>query len=418
MGLFIMYRMLMRFLLIAIASGYSVLCCQSHVYQEFLKEQTRAHNKGYRFHNNGHDADKKFKDLNKKKIVGYDFLSQTELVLAKHFYDKIWHNYTQDPLVIDMCHHVIMKELEEQKKGRYTFVHGQPWQFNLSEEVYTTLWYELHNMPCNKYIFARFRKISLNEQELQKHIALRSNMMLCGRNNATYNKTGETVLCVNFGLFSNYSATNSFDYFLTSNYSRYFKFGLDYIFKQLNVEKYYHQFEQELHDLALEHAQLTSYGHILIFSIASDLVDKLIYPSNGFFNKDANVLSSHNVSTVKQLIDTLRTNPLSSGMDGYHFCLVLTKDCALIPNNGLDVYEFNAVDKTAMDAFQKKKKTLMDTILVNIKWDMAKEPTELQKNIQAIVAKVQLWKKHQCLLPKDSLWNQYLHQQLNNIAAF
>lgn len=413
-----MYRISVKLLhVVAVVGWHSVLFCQSHVYQEFLREQTLAHNKGYGSYDTNNNASKKYKELSKKKVTGCSFLSQTEIVLAKHFYDKIWHNYMQDPLVIDMCHRIIIKEIEEQKKGRYTFVHGQQWQFDLSEDVYTTLWHELHNMPCNKYIFARFRRSPLSEKELEKHLALRNNMVLYGRNNASYCKAGETALCVNFGLFSNYSSTNTFDYFLTNSYDPYFKFGLDYIFKQLNIKKYYHQFKQELDDLALEHARLTSYGHILMFSVASELVNKIIYPSQSCFDMYTHVLSSHDVSTVKQLIDSLRSNLLSSNYEGYHFCLVLTKDCALIPNNGVDVYEFNAVDKAIMNAFQKKKKDLMDKIIVNIKWDMAKEPTELQKNIQAIVAKVQLWKKHQCLLSKNSLWNQYLQQQLNKIAA-
>ena len=381
---------------------------ESTVLKEFLKEPWQTYNHT--------DAKKKqkFNALKKKTARGYTSLSQTEIHLAKHFYDKL-HRQNTDPLVIDMCHRIINQELQEAKKGRYTLLHAQPWKFNLLEDIYTALWQKLHNISFDKYIFTRFRRLSLDEKDLKKHMEIRTELLAHGPK-VGYNKAGETSICVNFGLFCNEDSTNSFDFFL-GGYGRNvpYHMNLAHIFKQLNIEKYYHMFQYELDALAQEHEQLTKYGHILMFSLTPMILKKTVYPTTRRFRLYKTTSIDASITDIQQLFDTFRKNPWQIDTDNYHFCIILGKDCGLIPGNGLDVYEFNAVDKKCMQALEQKKKALLDKIILNIDYDMAKEPTKAQKLMQAIIVKAHLWKKYGCIVAQNNLWNQYLQQQVGKL---
>ncbi|MEX0849049.1 MAG: hypothetical protein WD055_02375 [Candidatus Dependentiae bacterium] len=394
--------------------GQHALYSESNVYKAFLAnpyQQPQYHRNGY---NNKHKNIKKYNSLvNNYTAESYNHLSQTEVHLAKHFHDKL-HWQLQDPLVSDMCHRLIEQELREQQKGKYTLLHAQPWELNLLEDIYTTLWQELHNKTFSKYIFARFRSLSLTENDLKKHIHMRSQLSSQGQNTG-YSTAGKFALCANFGLFCNEGSTNSFSYFKNnSSMGIPHYLNLKHIFSKLNLKKYYTMFQKELDYLKQEHKNLTSYGHILMFSLTPDLLKKIVYPSTGgFYNASYNYINNTpNVANIQDLLDTFRKKPWDIYTEGYHFCIILSKDCGLIPGNGLDIYEFNAIDKAKLQAFENKKKALMDKILLKINFDLSQEPSKAQKKQQAIIAKAHLWKKHGCLISQNNLWNQYLQQQV------
>ena len=396
------------------------LYCESLVYKEFLKESQGVSNYCYCCGGDQQLADKKkkkkFDALLKKTMPGYKNLSQSEIHLAKNYYNKFW-QYEDNHLVTEMCHRIIKQELEEQKRGRYTLLHGESWDLALFQDVYTVLWKKLHSMTFDKYIFARFRKLSLSEQELKNHMFLRK-QLLSGKYDGNYKKAGEVGLSVNFGLFCNNAGDNSLDYFTRNSVCYGHEINLNYVFKQLSLEKYYQMFKQELMDLQLEHQKLTKYGHILMFSLTPAALKKMVFPSYDFFLKDpyANGYPHNKPIDTQKLLDTLRKNPtVDADLELYHFCIILSDDYGAIPGNDVEIYDYNAVDKKRMQAFQKKKKALLDKIILNIDYDMAKEPTKAQKYMQAIIAKAHLWKKHGCLVANNNLWNQYLKQQVGKL---
>ncbi len=414
-----------------------VLCGESLVYKEFLKESKGAgyYCGGSSTHYSPHEKKKKFDALLKKTMPGYKNLSQSEIHLAKNFYDKLW-LHENDPLIIDMCHRIIKQELEEQKKGRYTLLHGESWDLSLLQDMYTALWKKLHDMKFNKYIFARFRKVSLSEQGLKNHRLLRKQLLSgkyvsSGKHDENYKKAVEIGLAANFGLFCNPDGDNSFTYFRHNSVCISHGINLDYVFKQLSLEKYYKMFRQELLDLQSEHQNLSMYGHMLLFSFTPAALKQVAFPSYDFFLKDPYVPSLGSFwfdgyippkkpIDVQKLFDKLRKNPTVDAQSAdpwvdYHFCIVLSDDYGGIPGNGVEIYDFNAVDKKRMQIFEKKKKALLDKIILNIDWDMAKEPTKAQKHMQAIIAKAHLWKKHGCLVTHNNLWSYYLKQKVGKL---
>ncbi len=280
-------------------------------------------------------------------------------------------NYQDHPDLQAMTKQIIDREHKEQQKGRYTFVHAHQWDYHFYQELYTDLWSIMHEQP-NNYRFVRYEYPIKPSTEafftyIEQEQRAREELMN-GSVKQFYIFFGHQnhLLFMNYALFVNPGFSNS-GYYIRANKS-YAPKSIDCssFIKELQIDQYLIQeelehLENQLTELHAEHASVSKYGAALLLSFTPELMAECVYPCQGYGEKRMVQIEGIGETSDPQIIlDTLRTAPEKIvNSDQVEFACILSHDAALIPHNGLDIYEFNAADQDKLAAWRAKKDKLM-----------------------------------------------------------
>ncbi len=304
--------------------------------------------------------------------------TQTKQHLMAHLLDKFKElssqgdtNYQDYPDLQDLTKQIIDREHIEQQKNRYTFVHAHQWGYHFYQELYTDLWGIMHEQP-NNYRFIRYKYpikpsteafFSYIEQEQE-----RRNELLSKGPGGYYTWKGQQdrLLFMNYALFVNPGFSNS-GYYIKYNKSAHPpSIGRNQLTRELQLYQYFTQHEQEfieyqLAQLQVEHASISNYGGCLLLSFTPELMAQCVYPcAGGGPKRTVEIEGLGEISDPQIILNTLRAAPEKIvDSDSVEFACVLSHDSTLIPNNGLDIYEFNAADQDKLAAWRAKKDKLM-----------------------------------------------------------
>ncbi len=305
--------------------------------------------------------------------------TQTTQHLSAHLMDKYsdlssqgFINYQDYVELQKMTKRVIELEYQEQQKERYTFVHAHQWIHHFCQELYTDLWSIINEKP-NNYRFTRFKypqKPSLEAffAYIQEEQTIRQEIIKSAVGDSYFFRKGYQgyLLCINYALFANSKGSNTC-FHVKENYSENpIEIDCNQFLSELHFDSFLTQEELEhirkqFNELQAEHATLSKYGGGLLLSFTPKLMKKCIYPSSwSGVKKTVKIKGIGETSDPQLILDTLRTTPEKIvNSDKIEFVCVLSHDCALIPDNGLDIYEFNAADQDKLAAWRAKKDTLM-----------------------------------------------------------
>ena len=264
------------------------------------------------------------------------------------------------------------KEVEENLKGRYTFVHAQQWFWEWYEELYKMLYEIKHKTTISNFYFSRF--FNPDKIDLQKEEEIYQDILKQGR--IDHWKKGKSLrprlLFLNAPLFGNTQnlVCCSVDFWQNgSDWSWLHPHGIsnETLFKKFSLQSLYKKYKIALQKLEQEHKALTSHGHILFFSMTKQFVTDNVYMARmcGYKNNvNINGQSTNNVCTF---IDKFKQNPLQMGeTDVIEFCLILTKHRSLQPTPACQIFAFNDVDAQKWKEFSQKREALFTQIRKDI----------------------------------------------------
>ncbi len=304
--------------------------------------------------------------------------TQTNQHLMVHLFDKFEHlssegyvNYQDNDELQKMTKLVINLEHKEQQKGRYTFVHAHQWAYHFYQELYTDLWGIINERPSN-YRFTRFKYPIKPSTEsffayIQKEQEVRTKIMTDAVDQY-YTRAGyqDRLLFMNYALFANYRGSNTGYYIKQNKSENSITINCNQFLSELHLNELLTQEELEyvrkqFSELQAEHATLSNYGGGLLLSFTPELMAQCVYPCDGGGPKrTVEIEGIGETSDPHIILDTLRTAPEKIvDSDNIEFVCILSHDSSLIPNNGLDVYEFNAADQDKLAAWRAKKDKLM-----------------------------------------------------------
>ncbi len=300
--------------------------------------------------------------------------------------------FETDPIVRQVMHDIIAIEKREAQKGNYTFVHGQPWELNFFEELYTFLWRTVTGSNTKDFLFLRFKhfyfdSVAQFKDKLDKHKKKREYYLKHGTGGyyayGSYGKTNRNyIMFLNYALFNNQFGSSSARYIAKGDsengISKYLQ--ADMMFRYLGLDDYYQPFAYELEQLKQEHEKLTqtsqqTYGHPLVISINPKVLNKVVYVSWTGKKERFGLADGGKTADVKQVLDLLRTDPyrLADDYSGQYirsdrneFSIILSLDGALKPNNGVCMYSIPPVEKQKWQAYCKKRDALFARIKASI----------------------------------------------------
>ncbi len=328
-------------------------------------------------------------------------ISQTEAHLIRHVQKKrdsvvptsfgcttnLLRAFIDDSILRQVAYDIIAIEKREAALGRYTFVHGQPWFLQFYEDLYTFLWQTVTGIAAKDFYFLRFKNL-YNHNIHQKLAKSKKNRVAYIRKGTPgyYNKKDSNYLMfLNYALFNNQWGSSSARYIAKGDSENGVRKWLTTrkMFYYHGLDTYYDAFAHELELLRKKHHKLTqhkkqTYGNAFVISCEPQMVDKVVYTS--WIGTKTNLWFANNTKTdrVKKIVDTLRTNPfaLADEMSGYYhhsdhieFCLVLSLDGGLKPNNGVYFFNIPPVKKRVWDKYIAER----DALFARIKQSIAQQ---------------------------------------------
>jgi len=312
----------------------------------------------------------------------------------KQFENKVKSNFSAElkkKPVRKMFKKLHKKEKAEQKKGRYTFAHAQPWKFNYLNDLFTLLWEARYEEKIEDYHFLRFTP--KGQYNLKKEIKKREKALALTdgygwrTNRARKEKDIAGRLFLNHAIFGNtgWRGECSANYWLTN--CNHGNLGIDskYIFWQLGLEKVYKKYAKQLEKLEQQHKDLSKYGNMLLISLSEDQLKKCVKAVEpcGWENQKVTIQDetgkSKTTEDIKEILDTLRNNPekIQENTNFLQYCMMLTHDCALDPHNGPRIYSFNAPDQKKFAEYKKTRDELFAKIAEDI--ELLPMPPKKQK---------------------------------------
>src|SRR3989339_634885 len=253
---------------------------------------------------------------------------------------------------------VYQKECEENKKGRYVFVHGQDFSYEWLSQLYKMLYEATKNCSIINHEFVRFyHSTGVNiSKEQQRH----DNLMKHGN---PYQGGTCRALFMNAALFGRYGDTVQ-SFWLRRNNSYFYqssgKYSTEFIFKKFNKEDVFKKYKPQLHQLQKELFKLTQNGRILLYSMTKDYVQKHVFLcSMGGHKTPVHIKNAGATNDVCTYIDQLKNSPNNiSDTDWPEFCLVLSKHETIKPSPDCHVFSFNDVETQKWSEFNQKRDNL------------------------------------------------------------
>lgn len=183
-------------------------------------------------------------------------------------------------------------------------------------------------------------------------------------------KAGKTrLLFMNYSLFANSYGESSAAYIKDNRSIEHWTVNCFEFLQQLKLDHYFSHDEltsmcTQLNELYTEHTTLNKYGGGLLLSFTPEALLKSVYPGKPYGYRQSITIDGHGkTDNIKTVLDTLQTSPEKiKKSDSIPFVCILSYDCALMPHNGVDIYEFNAADQEKLAAWRIKKNKLMTWI--------------------------------------------------------
>lgn len=333
-------------------------------------------------------------------------LTQTEAHLIRYADTKIptlkskfiggGHNvleqFISNPELNHVVHKIIEIERREAQLGRYTLVHGQYWFLQFFEDLYTHLFKTLTNIIPKDFFFLRFKNLKFNgadafKRKLRKNRKVRRNLIKKGTPGyyAHYGNTKQNrnyLLFTNYALFNNKFGSSSARYIAKGDAENGVSTHLNeqVVFEKFGLDNYYSSFAYDLAILKNKHDQLVTnghrkFGHPVVISFEAKMLSKVAYISWTGQRVPFHISYVKKTYSVKEALETLRTNPYSlqyisaakgysTTLDGDHneFSVVLSLDGTLKPNNGIYLFSIPPVSDAKWQAYCAERDTLFARI--------------------------------------------------------
>lgn len=301
------------------------------------------------------------------------------------YFKKLFNFEPIRPLITE----IILKEQELDKKGYYTFVHGQRWSYQLPEEWFTKLWALINNKQVDDFIFAHVKPLP-TDQESEKET--RERILLEGRKSAlfTIDPDRARMLFMNAGFFYNESQlfSNTAHYVThNANANRHIFIALQTVFKYLDMDHVFHKYKKELNALEERHNKLSSFGNTLLIAVPKEKINDVAFvAAPGGYKKTVSIEGMGQTSDMHLIMDTLQTNPLKvANFDQNEFCLLMTADKhgGLNPESGIKFFQVNTVNPERWQEFKEKEQALFTKIAQDIKKEQRENKIHL--NLETIL---------------------------------
>jgi len=260
------------------------------------------------------------------------------------------------------------KELEENTKGRYTFVHAQQWKWEWFSWLYKKLYETTQHISVTNYQFLRFNRIknSNSHKETEIYTYLKN----YGRGSDRTRLLRNRLLFLNAALFANTSELGScsVEYWCHNDDNSHVRHNTSkitsrFIFNKFDLATLYDRYQKEIADLEREHALLTRRGNLILFSLAKPLVQSHVYMARNGGYKQYVAIKTDLTDDTPAFVQELKKNPTNlSETDKIEFCLILTKDRTLRPSPELTMFTFNDIEPAKWEKFCKKRDALFDRI--------------------------------------------------------
>lgn len=278
----------------------------------------------------------------------------------------------QNPFVQKMLLNALKKEIEEHKKGNYTFWHARNYSWDYCAYVYK----QLHNITqpfgnkvSEDYTFLRFdnSKTHWSGCNGEENITIVEKLYnkFCYSDSwyrflhSMFKDTSIDALYMNLFLFGNVECYGNSTIQLLLNdddnsFNKVDTFTSEYICSQFELESYYTKYESDFKKLKQLHndANTSGVGNLLMISVDKKNVDH-IYSSGPHANQRAaiNINNGQSTAEIKKIIQSVETKQITE-FDHPIAVLPLTKDYALDPQKGPRIYSFNATDPAKRQEFE------------------------------------------------------------------
>ncbi len=288
-------------------------------------------------------------------------------------------------------------------QGKHVFYHGQKWSLYFLEDLFTHLWQMKYRQNLRNFLFARFDRIDFTDMQQTKQDELIREKFLQGKEETWPDgNISPRLLFANHAIFGNtqFLPRCSAHYFLedTGNLAVRIDFDsdaqLDFdsdaqrlakwlstrtIFAQLQLDEFYSKFEDEIDSLNSFFHLINGQhrGNMLQIAIDTSITDKCVYPARGGGNRRTVSLypddqwapgQAKEVRKASAIVDALKLFPKRInnvnfyGCDRPEYVIILTQDLALRPNNGVEIFAFNAVDPEQWQEYERRRDVLIAKI--------------------------------------------------------
>lgn len=285
--------------------------------------------------------------------------------------------YVANKELMGMATQVIEKEREYQKKGYYTFVHGQKRVYLFPEKMYTFLWQLRHDVELENFLFAHVKPLLETKKEKDEEEKIRQHLLKYGRKPQD-GPMRQKLLFLNYGLFGNLNDTSSSTaHYVINNVN----FGTKPAvitakdaFEFLGYQKIYKKYQKEIEALEKDYAVSTN-GTIILVAVPQKDIAKYVYVCSsgssgwgmGGVKRSITIKGKGTTDDIAIIMDALLHNPSSLNTDDIEFCLIMTqKDGGLDPHTGIKIEPILSGDPAINAALAKKEKDLCDRIAKDV----------------------------------------------------
>lgn len=269
--------------------------------------------------------------------------------------------YASNPELKRMFNSLNAKAHELEKQGYATFVHGQRWEYQLSEDLFTYLWQLDSNKSAKDFMFAHVKDPATFADRTTEE-AIHTDAIKNGRPDGFGAKDNrQRLLFLNYAFFGNTSDRGS----STAHYIRandnvndHIRINTKDIFNYFNKNNIHEKYKTELDALQKQHQKLTNFGNCFLIAVPKDQVDQSILTVKpGGYKR-----------TIKpsQALELLKSgkNKSTEKIDQIEFCLPMTNSQygGLNPESGIKIFDFNAVPQQEWQDYMKKRNALFSKI--------------------------------------------------------
>jgi len=323
------------------------------------------------------------------------------------------------------------KELEEQQKGNYTFVHGQQWKWHFEEDIFRHLWELRYSEPVKDFRFLRFEpKLKNLKNEINKREKALNGSDDYTRSKGTENNAKADRLFMNQAIFGNTNALgeSSFNYWF-DNYDCSCGekcYDIKKLFLALDIKPYYHKYKKRFKNLEKLHRQAENHGNLLLISCTPEQVEKAVVMTKYVGCRMPTFINDKKTFKTKKVLDALKKNgnniEIEYTHNGHHwkkagekyqsdqieYCLLLTHDIALDPHNGPRIYSFNTPREKEFKKYEKLRDEIFSELAQDIAADVQADPSV--NNLDELIKK-----KNKRLITKLHKTTKYCSKKMKNV---
>ena len=266
--------------------------------------------------------------------------------------------------LFDMGSKVNQKEKELQE-NYYTFVHGQRWEYQFAETLFTKLYELKTGNQCPEFLFAHVKELP---QNIKSEERIHDKLLKNGR---TSKKSRQRLLFLNYAFFGNStnSGSSTAGYIADNTNVGGIEIDIKELFEWHGLEHIYNKYQKELEELQAEHSSLSKMGNLLLIAVPKDIVDECVYPAvSGGYKKKIKTLDGQKLTKTSDVLEAIKAGKVKN-TDKIELCLIMTKskNGGMSPESGIKFYDFNTVEENKWAAYQDKRDDLMGRMEVDIK---------------------------------------------------